>query len=342
MFRAVVACVLFCLVAYPVAAQKAVPKKDPPPEIGAVTEEMAAARTILNACTEVAAATTPEALEHVTGELLAKHIVARDHLESQRHDLMSEWVRTAREFVSLRNWVFRDMMDIALAANDFERHQQIQREAAKPVVIEKLGELIDLAAGDGTADALQNPFLDTMLDLDQTLTNHIEREQEAKVKAIAARRTLVALDARLTVARLIVTGIYSCINEQEIYVAYTTPEGAAPADISSLEESGGYRMDKRFSGGTPERTIDMPPSNGDIAYSPGQCHDICMSEASCVGWNYLYPAMGQGLGYCQILDGADDVASSHRPDPEIEHLAFSGFGPKAVELGLARADDGID
>jgi hypothetical protein len=341
MFRAVVVLSMICLLAVsPATAQKAVPVKEPPPVVGPATEEMVAARTILNACTEVVATTTPQALEEVSGSIMAKHIVVRDQLESARHDLMEDWVGTAERFVSRRSWVFRLMMEAALTASQFDVHQQIQAEASKPVVVEELGKLIDLAAGDGTAAALDNPFLGNLLQLNAKIDEALAGELEAKVEAIVARKRLVAHDARLTVARMVVIGIKTCIDEQSAYLEAAAPDGTQVAGVSDLDEAGGYRMDRYFSSGTPLRTVEMPPSLGDIQYSPGECHNICMADSACVAWNYLYPVSGPAQ--CEILGEAGDVAQSERPGQDEGFFAFSGFGPKSIELGLARPDDGID
>lgn len=333
MFRLVAVCVLCALVASPVLAQKQPPTKRPP---GPVTQEVAATDTIIEACTEVYAATKPGDLEDLSNDLIAQHIATRDHLETQRQDLMGNWVDAATRFSSLRHWVNEGIMEMALTAGDYATHQAIQEEDAKPIVIEKLGEAIDMALGDGAADALSNPFLDEILALDKKLTRRIQEEYEAQQLAIAARRALVEHDARILVARAVVTGIQACIDEQAIYVGNI----ADVAAVADAPEAGRYRMDTGFTGGLPARIIDMPPDPGDIPYSPAPCHDICMAEQSCVGWNYVHS--GEGPARCEIFDEGGDVAQSTRSNIDTRVFYFSGLGPKAVELGLARPFDGYD
>lgn len=297
----------------------------PAPQVDPPEQHDAAAQTILEACTEIVAADSIERLGEVAGPIVDRANQQRDMTDIALTRAAEEYYDAMVAFSSARTHTNRTIVKFLETAADFALYEASRPQAERPMIVEELTQAIDDFIGEGTAAALENPHTANFLNRDAAIDAAFEAEHEARDALAAARRKVVDLETRLNVGKAIATGILVCLDDQENYLNASL--ASVPAELSP---AGGYRMDALFDG-APSRSFDIPAAQGDIPYSPAPCHDACMAAGDCVGWNYTYDPVAAGLppARCAIYEDATTLGAT------VHEGGFSGYGPKAVELGLA-------
>lgn len=317
MRRSLLAFAIAALVAAPVSASAA--------------EDVAAdeAAAIASACADIWATKTPAELNAAGGLALGPFEARATALALELDDAKEAYGTAQLAYIAAHNKATAALEQLAASTFDLALNEAKKQQEAIPSDSSLLDSLVDrVARGDG-----QGLTDMALVGVNDAATDALLQEQARAEKAmLAAKRAALAVQAKVNVATFAMASIRACINDQALYLGDEAGDTAEPAN-PSLPAVGRYRMDVLFAG-APTRTFDIPAASGDIPYSPAPCHDACMASADkCVAWNYTYDSVAAALppARCAIYeDGAalgDTISSG----------GFSGYGPKAAELGLAAA-----
>jgi hypothetical protein len=335
MLRLVAVCAIAAFLCAPAFAQKAPPTKAPPQ--GPLEQHDAAAQQILDTCAQVFTVDNLSDLENLRGDLLDESVGANGRADHE-HNLAAEaYLDAFLAYRGARHATFKAIMDLAMSMKDAALLETAQAEDRKPMLSEDIASAIDAFAGEGVAEAIESPALVGIVLASEVLDSRVANERAAKAVLVRARQAVRALEAELEVIDMIWIGVRECLTDQEDYLA-AKMENTPVAPGADLPEVGHSRMDQYFIG-DPALSFEIPPDvNADIPYTFVGCQARCEGDAACVAWSYIYPAdtSANQPALCEIYDTADDIAESGHG------ASFSGYGPKAVELGLARPFDGYD
>lgn len=281
-------------------------------------------------CADIWAAKSPEELKTVSTQLFAALDQQIKDLQIPLDDAKGDYENTKVDYALAHTLATKALTRLASSAVDAGIHEALKKEEASPSGGGLLDQLVDtVAKTDG--QSLTNM---AKVGVNDAATDALLKDQaKAEQAMLAAYKKVLVIQSKLNALTFARNAITSCQHDQEEYLASNGPSSGSSEPVAqpTLPESGGYRMDVQFSG-APSRTFDMPADQAaDIPYSPAGCHDACMAEPQvCVAWNYTYNSTASGYppAHCSLYEGA-------APGSSISKGGFSGFGPKAIGLGLA-------
>lgn len=284
---------------------------------------------IASACADIWATKTPVELNAVGGLALGPFEARAKALALELDDAQEAYGNTQLDYIVAHKRATAALERLAASTVDMALNEAKKKQEAVPSDSSLLDSIVDRVAkadGQGLTDM-------ALVGVNDAATDALLQEQARAEKAmIAAKKAALAVEAKANAVAFAISSIRACINDQASYLGNQGAQTAEP-ESPSLPAVGGYRMDALFAG-TPTRRFDIPAATGDIPYSPAPCHDACMASGDkCVAWNYTYDAAAAGLPPAQCSIYEDSAALGET----ISSSGFSGYGPKAAELGLAAA-----